>query len=149
MGVEQSIKAMRADHSLPAQNASPDNQTTVAASVPQQPPLVSRGLFDGAAVVSDPYWPQLPSGAFREWVEFASYPNYLVAHIVAGRLEVEGVPTLIDCVGILPDGTNPATIWVVKQLAHRARFVVAWPEPTDEELTLLATGELLVKGSQE
>lgn len=90
----------------------------------------------------------MPSRAFREWVEFGSYPNYLAAHIVAGRLEVEGVPTLIECVGNLPDGTNPTTIWVARLLAHRARFVVAWPEPSDEELTFLATGELLTEEQQ-
>ena len=77
-----------------------------------------------------------------QWERFARYPNYVAAQIVAGLLENEGVPTLVESIGVFPDATSFSTIWVPKEFAHRARWVLAWPPPTDAELTFLATGEL-------
>jgi len=33
-------------------------------------------------------------------------------------------------------------VLVPRELAHRARWVLSWPAPSDAELTFLATGEL-------
>lgn len=119
-----------------------------SSSVNHSPVEIPEGLYaEATATAADPAWQQVPPGSLLEWERFASYPNYLVAHIVAGRLKLEGVPTFIECIGILPDGTSRATIWVIKKLAHRARFVLAWP-PTDSELLFLATGELLHEDPQ-
>lgn len=40
------------------------------------------------------------------------------------------------------DFTDAAEILVPHALAHRARWVLAWPPVPDEELLFLATGEL-------
>jgi len=65
----------------------------------------------------------------------------LEAHIVAGRLNVEGVPTIVlAALGFeFPDN---AEILVPRSLVHRARWVLAWPAMTDDDLLFLATGEI-------
>lgn len=75
-------------------------------------------------------------------VRFARYPNYLATHIVAGLLENEGVPTLVEFFAPFPV-TDSSAIWVPKELLHRARWILAWPPPTEAELLFLATGEFL------
>ena len=65
----------------------------------------------------------------------------LDAHIVAGRLNAEGVPTIVLTVLGL-DSTNNAEILVPRALMHRARWVLAWPPVPEEELLYLATGEM-------
>jgi len=77
-----------------------------------------------------------------------TYPNYLAAMIVAGLLESEGVPTIVESIGPFP-GTSSSAIWVPKELVHRARWILSWPPPTDSELTFLATGELLLDNEHE
>jgi hypothetical protein len=65
----------------------------------------------------------------------------LEAHIVAGRLNVEGVPTVVlSALGV--DLSNTAEILVPHHLMHRARWVLAWPAVPEEELQFLATGEI-------
>jgi hypothetical protein len=86
-------------------------------------------------------WHEIPVGAFSDWVRFATYLNDLEAHIVAGSLLTNGVPSLVEPVGSFP-GMTAAAIWVPKLLVHRARWVLSWPPPTNAELTFLATGEL-------
>jgi hypothetical protein len=94
------------------------------------------------ANVAEPTWPIPPGAPFREWERFGRYSNYIAAHIVAGRLEIEGVPTVVEEIGVFP-GADCSAIWIPKELAHRARWILAWPPPTNSELTFLATGELL------
>jgi hypothetical protein len=76
-----------------------------------------------------------------EWVAFERYANYLLAQIVAGLLENEGVPAIVACWTAFP-GFASALIWIPKPLIHRARWIIALPPPTDAELLFLATGEL-------
>jgi hypothetical protein len=94
-----------------------------------------------SAAAAEPPWPIPPHTPFREWQRLDRYPNYLAAHIVAGLLENEGVPTIVESIGIFPD-TQFSSIWVPKELMHRARWILAFPPPTDNELTFLAIGEL-------
>ena len=95
-----------------------------------------------AATASEPPWPD-PSGvSYWEWERFGRYSNYIAAQIVAGRLEMEGVPAIVEAIGAFP-GTDCSAIWVPKKLLHRACWILAWSPPTDAELTFLATGELL------
>ena len=84
---------------------------------------------------------ELPYDAFSDWIRFATYFNDLEAHIVAGNLLTSGVPSLVERIGYFPSAPT-AAIWVPSVLAHRARWVLAWPPPSDAELTFLATGEL-------
>ena len=101
-------------------------------------PLVEPGPSDAAA---EPPWPDLPSNQEVQWERFMRFPGALDAHIVAGRLNIEGVPTVV-----LPaSGLEPpfaAVILVPQHLVHRARWVLAWPPASDEELLFLATGEI-------
>jgi hypothetical protein len=65
----------------------------------------------------------------------------LDAHIVAGRLNVEGVPTIVlSALGL--DSSSNAEILVPHSLLHRARWLLAWPPVSEEELLYLATGEI-------
>ena len=69
------------------------------------------------------------------------FPGPLEAHIVAGRLNVEGVPTVVLS-ALAVDFSNTAEILVPRHLMHRARWVLAWPPVPEEELQFLATGEI-------
>jgi hypothetical protein len=94
-----------------------------------------------SAAAAEPPWPNQPRTDFRDWRQFARYPNYLAAHIVAGLLENEGVPTVVESFGVFP-GADSSAIWVPKELMHRARWILALSPPSDAELLFLATGEL-------
>ena len=89
----------------------------------------------------DPPWFLSPNINPIEWQAFASYRNPLSAHIVAGLLESEGVPTIISGWSAFP-GAIPSVVWVPQQLMHRARWIAALEPPSDAELSFLATGEL-------
>src|SRR4051812_33286161 len=65
-----------------------------------------------------------PHGSRGDWQRFEHYPNYLAACIVAGLLENEGVPAVIESSGIFPD-TESSAIWVPGELMHRARWILA------------------------
>jgi hypothetical protein len=86
-------------------------------------------------------WHEIPLSAFSDWVRFARYVNDLEAHIIAGNFLANGVPSVIEPIGQFP-GMTSCAIWVPRQLAHRARWVLSWLPLTDAELTFLATGEL-------
>jgi len=109
---------------------------------------LSVAQIEVTAGATEPPWSNPPPTLYREWERFGLYSNYIAAHIVAGRLEIEGVPTIIEASGVFP-GIFSSTIWIPKQLAHRARWIFAWPPPTSNELTFLATGELLPENSCE
>lgn len=100
-----------------------------------------------SAAAAEPVWPSPSPEFLREWERFARYPNYLAAMIVAGLLENEGVPTVVESIGPFP-GTNSSAVWVPRELVHRARWILAWPPPSDAELTYLATGEFPFQNEQ-
>ena len=52
--------------------------------------------------------------------------------------EFEGVPSRIEARA----SETMFVVCVLKKLAHRARWIVAQQQPTDEELDFLATGKL-------
>ena len=105
-------------------------------------------VAEGASPFDEPPWSTLPETLFRNWQRFERYSNHITASIVAGRLEADGVPTIVEAASAFP-GVFCATIWVPKDLMHRARWVLAWPVPSDSELTFLATGELLSENELE
>ena len=95
-----------------------------------------------AAVLGpEPPWPPSPDSDRIDWEAFAVYPHHIAAHIAAGLLENEGLPTIITAWTAFP-GVASATLWVPKHLMHRARWIVALSPPSDAELLFLATGEL-------
>ena len=99
---------------------------------------------DAAAAVfgSEPPFFLPPDFSSIEWEIFGRYSNYLAAEIVAGLLESEGLPCIVESAAALP-GVGWATILVPKQLMHRGRWIIALGPPGDAELIFLATGELL------
>jgi len=118
-------------------------QRLIESIAPAQPVTSSSSTLNvtPTAVPPEHQWPEIPTGAFSEWVRFARYFNDLEAHIVAGRLSADGVPCVVEPTGPFP-GIMTCALWVPKLLAHRARWVLAWAPFTDAELTFLATGEL-------
>lgn len=90
---------------------------------------------------AEPPWPDFPPDREVRWERFMRFFGPLEAHIVAGRLNVEGVPTIVlTALGFeFPDN---AVILVPRSLLHRARWVLAWPPMPDDELLYLATGEI-------
>ena len=108
---------------------------------PLEPRAGAASMTQVEAAAAEPPWPSQPHVDFRDWRRFARYPNYLAAHIVAGLLENEGVPTVVESWGSFP-GADSSAIWVPKELMHRARWILALSPPSDAELLFLATGEL-------
>ena len=92
-------------------------------------------------VAAEPPWPDLPPHQKVQWERFMRLPGPLEAHIVAGRLNVEGVSTVVLSSPAV-DLSNTAELLVPRELMHRARWVLAWPPVPEEELAFLATGEL-------
>jgi hypothetical protein len=109
--------------------------------------LSSAVYAEAPADALEPVFPAPVGGGWREWERFSRYRNDLDAHIIAGLLENEGVPTIIEPLGVSVDATSRCMLWVPKELLHRARWILAWPPPTDAELIFLATRELLAEDS--
>jgi hypothetical protein len=76
------------------------------------------------------------------WEEFARFSHFWDGHILGGLLENEGIPTIIEFLWPSVDLKSYSVVWVPRELAHRARWILAWPAPSEEELIFLATGEL-------
>ena len=92
-----------------------------------------------AVLVEPPHFPFRNPGRV-EWVPFDQYANSLGAQIVANWLEGESVPCIVEANASFP---GAAILWVPKFLHHRARWLTKLPIPSDSELVVLATGELL------
>jgi hypothetical protein len=137
-----SASTIARESDYPSSTTSNEQATSSSVSVDSQVRAVSSmAHWEVSAAAAEPPWPTPPHGSYREFQRFERYPNYLAACIVAGLLENEGVPPIVESSGIFPD-TESSTIWVPKELMHRARWILAFPPPTHEELTFLATGEL-------
>ena len=102
-------------------------------------PIQSTGIADRAIAANEPWPSGGPAQQPIEWEAFAQYSNVLEGHIVAGQLENEGVPVVLLTQWVGPDLNGYAVIYVPKQLAHRARWVLSWDPPDEEELAILAT----------
>ena len=90
---------------------------------------------------AEPPWPEPPPHEELRWECFLRFLGPLEAHIVAGRLNAEGVPTVVlSAPGM--DLSFTAKILVPAHLLHRARWVMAWPPASEAELLFLATGEI-------
>src|SRR5205823_2487669 len=104
-----------------------------ARGIPIPPQLVPTATV----VDSEPPWFLSPRINPIEWEGFARYPNYLLAQILAGLLENEGLPAIVASLTAFP-GVLSADVWVPKHLIHRARWIVALAPPSDAELLFLA-----------
>ncbi|MBI5912039.1 MAG: hypothetical protein HY848_19090 [Betaproteobacteria bacterium] len=59
-----------------------------------------------------------------------------------GCLPIEGVPSYVESRALSSGMESQFVVFVLKELAHRARWIVAQLPPTDAELDFLATGKL-------
>jgi hypothetical protein len=73
-----------------------------------------------------------------EYEEFQTFSDRGSAESLCSLLEFEGVPSYVESRA----HEMQFVVCVLKQLAHRARWIVAQLPPTDEELDFLATGKL-------
>ena len=78
----------------------------------------------------------------EEWQLFKVFPDRVEADRIATFLQSSGVPAYVDhgALGVGLEGEFK--VFVVTELAHRARWLNSLPEITDAELDFLATGRL-------
>ncbi len=77
-----------------------------------------------------------------EWQPILEFSDRGSAEAVAAILGTEGVPTCIEPRRLTAGIEARFDVAVQASLVHRARWVLALSEFTDEELNFLATGEL-------
>ena len=128
---------------MPSNNAVNDPVAGQPTAANEHVVLAVRGIAPSGPIdaTAEGPWPQLPPDRKVHWERFLRVPGSLEAQIIAGRLNAEGVPTVV-LVAPAPDFSDSAEILVPRELAHRARWVMAWPPPSEEELLFLATGEI-------
>ena len=77
-----------------------------------------------------------------EWQAVASLSDVPSAQILAQRFIFEGVPArVVADANLLGEGRN-CEVQVPSPLVHRAKWLLAESQFTDEELNYLATGKL-------
>ena len=103
--------------------------------------MAQQGTLPRDAAAQAP-WPQPQLQEPVHWDVFASFPNFWEGQILGGLLNNEGVPAIVDFTWPDFGGASCSVVRVPRELAHRARWILAWPAPTEAELTFLATGEM-------
>ena len=83
-----------------------------------------------------------PRDLDNEFVVVRVCPDRLAAEVIANALAAESVPAIVRGYGGIPGLEQGAEVLVPAALAHRARWIIGQPAPTEEELTFLATGRL-------
>lgn len=74
------------------------------------------------------------------WQLLTTAPNAPCARALVNSLSAHGVASKIVCDSTLLGEAQPCRVMVDAALAHRAQWLMAQGQFTDEELTLLATG---------
>lgn len=74
----------------------------------------------------------------NEWQEFAVYSSAASAEAMAGRLRSEAVPVRVTVIEPVPGLTYEVRVLVPSHLLHRARWVVAQAQFSDDELASCA-----------
>jgi len=77
-----------------------------------------------------------------EYEEFRAFPDRGPAESMCSWLESEGVPSCVEARTLSSGIESQFVVYVLKELAHRARWIVAQLPPSDAELDFLATGKL-------
>ena len=116
----------------------PEQLPAANSSLARSVRAVAPGPADAAV---EPPWPEFPSHQAVQWERFMAFPDPMAAHIVAGRLNAEGVPTVVLATPGL-EFLFTAELLIPRELLHRARWALAWPPASEEELLFLATGEI-------
>lgn len=84
-----------------------------------------------------------------EYEEFKSFPDRGPAESLRSWLEFEGVPSYVEPRALASAMETQFVVFVLKKLAHRARWVTAQLPPSDAELDFLATGKLTGEPGEE
>ena len=84
----------------------------------------------------------------QEYEEFQVFPDRGSADSLASWLQFEGVPCYVEPHALSAAMETQFVVFVLKKLAHRARWVVAQLPPTEAELEFLATGKLPGQGDE-
>ena len=77
-----------------------------------------------------------------EWTLFRSFDDHGSADVMCQWLLRENVPAKVVARNLENALESNFGVFVLRSLAHRARWVVAQLPPSDEELEYLATGRL-------
>ena len=77
-----------------------------------------------------------------EYEEFRAFPDRGPAESLCSWLEFEGVPSYVEARALSAAMETHFVVFVLKKLAHRARWVLQQLPPSDAELEFLATGKL-------
>jgi len=77
-----------------------------------------------------------------DYEEFRTFPDRGPAESLCSWLEFEGVPCYIESRVLSSAIESKFVVFVLKELAHRARWITAQLPPSDAELDFLATGKL-------
>ncbi len=77
-----------------------------------------------------------------EYEEFRAFQDRGSAESLCSWLEFEGVPSYVESRALSGAVETTFVVFVLKKLAHRARWITAQLPPTDAELDFLATGKL-------
>src|SRR5260221_394840 len=86
--------------------------------------------------------PQMSATPDPEYEAFRTYPDRGAADSMCSWLEFEGVPAYVRPRALSAAMEAEFVVFVLKKLAHRARWIVQQLPPTDAELEYLATGKL-------
>lgn len=78
------------------------------------------------------------------WEKFESYADEASAEALVELLRSKGVPARVETLSPIPGVVENVVVMVSSELAHRARFVIASQQVSNEELEYVATGELNV-----
>jgi len=78
----------------------------------------------------------------ERWCEFAVYSDPVSAEVAAGLLRSEGVPVDVLSEQPSPGMMESFRVRVPIELVHRAQWVFANAQFTEEELAFIATGRL-------
>lgn len=78
----------------------------------------------------------------EEWELFRVFPEFSAAETLRLQLEHHRVPVRVESRALEVGIETQFCVFVLKALAHRARWVIAQLPVTDAELEFLATGKL-------
>jgi hypothetical protein len=77
-----------------------------------------------------------------DYEEFRAFPDRGPAEAMCSWFEFEGVPSYVEARSLSSGIESLFVVYVLKEMAHRARWIVAQLPPSDAELNFLATGKL-------
>jgi len=78
----------------------------------------------------------------EDYEQFRVFPDRGPAESLSSWLQLEGVPSYVEPRALSAAMETEFVVFVLRKLAHRARWISNQLPPTDAELDYLATGKL-------